>query len=70
MCKILKINFDENFRENLKNVKLSGDIKAVDSTNIKIKNDVAPILIKKEDEYKINSNANFKRLMENMKNYY
>ena len=25
---------------------------------------------KKEDEYKIYSNANFKRLMENMKNYY
>ena len=70
MCKILKINFNENFRENLKNVKLSGDIKAVASTNIKIKNNVAPILIEKEDQDKINRNANFIRLMKNMKNYY
>ena len=70
MCKILEINFNENFRENLKNIKLSGDIKAVASTNIKIKNDVAPILINKEDEDKINSNTNFIRLMKSMKNYY
>ena len=70
MCKILKINFNDNFRENLKNIKLTGDVKAVASTNIKIKSDVAPILIKKEDEDKINRNTNFIRLMENMKNYY
>ena len=70
MCKILNINFNYNFRENLKNIKLTGDVKAVASTNIKIKNDVAPILIKKEDEDKINRNTNFIRLMENMKNYY
>ena len=70
MCKILKINFDDDFIENLKKIKLTGDVKAVASTNIETKNDVAPILIKKEDKDKINHNTNFIRLMENMKNYY
>ena len=47
MCKILKINFDDDFIENLKKIKLTGDVKAVASTNIETKNDVSPILIKK-----------------------
>ena len=70
MCKILKINFNDNFKNNLKNIKLTGDDKAIASTDIKIKSDAAPTLIKKEDEIKINSNINFIRLMENMKKYY
>ena len=70
MCKILKINFNNNFKDNLKNIKLTGDDKAIASIDIKINNDTASTLIKKEDKNKINNNANFIRLMENMKNYY
>ena len=70
MCKILKINFNNNFKDNLKNIKLTGDDKAIASTDIKINNDTASTLIKKEDKNKINNNAIFIRLMENMKNYY
>ena len=70
MCKILKINFNDNFSDNLNKIKLTGDGKALASTNIQIKDDVASILIKKEDKDKINHNANFVRLMENIKNYY
>ncbi len=70
MCKILKINFNDNFSDKLNKIKLTGDGKALASTNIQIKNDVAPILIKQEDKDKINRNANFVRLMENLKNYY
>ena len=44
--------------------------KAIASIDIKINNDTASTLIKKEDKNKINNNANFIRLMENMKNYY
>ena len=70
MCKILKISFNNNFKDNLKNIKLTGDDKAIASIDIKINNDTASTLIKKEDKNKINNNANFIRLMENMKNYY
>ncbi len=70
MCKILRINFNDNFSDNLNKIKLTGDGKALVSTNVQIKDDVAPILIKKEDKDKINHNANFVRLMENIKNYY
>ena len=70
MCKILRINFNDNFSDNLNKIKLTGDGKALASTNIQIKDDVAPILIKKEDKDKINHNANFVRLMENIKKYY
>ena len=70
MCKILKIDFNDNFSDNLNNIELTGDPKALASTNIQTKDDVAPILIKKEDKDKINHNANFVRLMENIKNYY
>ena len=70
MCKILKINFNYKFKENLNNIKLTGDDKAIASTDIKIKSDAAPTLIKKDDEIKINRNINFIGLMENMKKYY
>ena len=67
----LAVNSQDLIKTNcLKDIKLTGDVKAVASTNIETKNDVAPILIKKEDKDKINHNTNFIRLMENMKNYY
>ena len=70
MCKTIKINFNDNFRENLNKIKLTGDGKAINSTNIFIKKSIASTLIKKDDQDKINGNTNFIRLMENIKNYY
>ena len=70
MCETLKINFNDNFRENLNKIKLTGDSKAINSTNVFTKKSIASTLIKKDDQNKINSNPNFIRLMENIKNYY
>ena len=71
MCKTLKIDYDKNYLNKLKDVHLTGDPNAKNSANISTKTSVSKKkLIKEDDLNKIKNRADFISLMKNLKDYY
>jgi len=70
MCDFLDIDYDNNYLTKLKNIKLTGDSKAINSIEIYNKKNVAQNLIKKEDKDKIYNHVGFIKLMHDLKDYY
>ena len=70
MCEILDINFDKNYLSKLKDVNITGDKKAINSTMIEKKENIAQNFFNKEDKNRINNNPNFIKLMKSLNGYY
>lgn len=71
MCSNLKIDYDKNYLNKLKNVNLTGDPNAKISINISTKDSVSKKkLIKEEDLNRIKNHADFISLMKDLKGYY
>ena len=70
MCDVLDIEYDNNYLTKLKNVRLTGDNKAINSMEIYNKKNVAQNLIKKEDKDKIYNHVEFIKLMHDLRDYY
>ncbi len=71
MCNTLKIDYDKNYLNKLKDVNLTGDTAAINSTNISTKNNVSKKkLIAEDDLNKIKKRADFISLMKDLKDYY
>ena len=71
MCETLKINYDNNYLNRLKDINLTGDPNAKISTKIHYKNNISKKkLIKEDDLDKIKNHTDFIRLMQDLKNYY
>ena len=71
MCSTLKIDYDKNYLNKLKDIHLTGDPNAKNSINISTKNSVSKKkLIKEDDLNKIKNRADFISLMKDLKNFY
>ena len=70
MCKILDINFDNDYLSKLKYINISGDKKAISSTKIEKKENIAQSMIQDEDKDKINKQERFIKLMKSLNGYY
>ena len=71
MCSTLKIDYDKNYLNKLKDVNLTGDPNAKISINISTRDRVSKKkLIKEEDLNKIKNHADFISLMKDLKGYY
>ena len=71
MCKILKIDYDENYLNKLKDINLTGDPDAKNARNIHTKDSVSKKKLINEDELnKIKNHADFISLMKDLKDYY
>ena len=71
MCNILKIDFDKNYLNKLKDVNLTGDPNAKNSINIHAKDSVSKKkLIKEDDLKKIKNHTDFISLIKDLKGYY
>ena len=71
MCSILKIDYDENYLNKLKDVNLTGDPNAKNSLNIHTKDSVSKKkLINEDDLNKIKNRSDFISLMKDLKDFY
>ena len=71
MCSTLKIDYDKNYLNKLKDVNLTGDPNAKISIDISTRDSVSKKkLIKEEDLNKIKNHADFISLMKDLKGYY
>lgn len=70
MCKILNINFDNDYLSKLKDINITGDVKAVTSTKIEKRENIAQNVFNKEEKNKIYNHPNFIKLMKSLNGYY
>ena len=71
MCDTLKIVYDDNYLNKLKDINLTGDPNAKNSINILTKDSVSKKKLVKEDDLdKIKNHADFISLMKDLKGYY
>ena len=71
MCSSLKIDYDKNFIEKLKNVNVTGDPNALNATNIQTKDSISKKKLISEDELNnIKNRADFINLIKDFKSYY
>ena len=71
MCSILKIDYDKDYLNKLKDINLTGDRNAINSINIHTKDSVSKKkLIKEDDLNKIKNRTDFISLMKDLKGYY
>ena len=71
MCRVLKIDYDNDYLSKLKNINITGDPNAKNSMNIHNKDSVSKKnLISKDDLNKIQNHPDFLKLMEDLKDYY
>ena len=68
MCSILNINFNPDYKEHLKNINITGDNEAINSSNIFKKEKIAINLISDEQKEKINKNQKFIEIIKKLNN--
>ena len=67
MCSILNINFNPDYKEHLKNINITGDNEAINSSNIFKKKKLLN-LISDEQKEKINKNQKFIKIIKKLNN--
>ena len=71
MCRSLEIDYDKNYLNKIKDVNLTGDVDAINSTNIHTKDSITKKkLVKEDDLNKIRNHDDFISLMNDLKGYY
>ena len=71
MCSTLKIDYDKNYLNKLKDVNLTGDVNAINSIDIHTKDSITKTkLVNEDDLNKIKNHADFISLMKDLKGYY
>ena len=70
MCDDIDIEFEENYLQNLKNIKITGDEKANNSSNVIINENKANKLIEKEVLENIKNNKIYVNLIKELEDYY
>ena len=71
MCSSLEIDYDKNYLNKIKDVNLTGDVDAINSTNIHTKDSITKKkLVKEDDLNKIRNHDDFISLMNDLKGYY
>lgn len=71
MCRSLEIDYDKNYLNKIKDVNLTGDVDAINSTNIHTNDSITKKkLVKEDDLNKIRNHDDFISLMNDLKGYY
>lgn len=71
MCSSLEIDYDKNYLNKIKDVNLTGDVDAINSTNIHTNDSITKKkLVKEDDLNKIRNHDDFISLMNDLKGYY